>query len=200
MQILQTIISYLAIAAAFVSSLFSWGEPEMVPFKNGYKIPESIPEYSTIPTEPKTDWNAKWIWDKDNLTQKNVWMCFSEKVNIAKKPESLLAHIAADSKYRLYINGETVIFEGGVKRGPEKDGSYYDSIDIAPYLQTGENVICALVWYWDNETSYSYHSSGQGGFLFEAENGDISILSDLSIPIRESAKPRTGLQHKPCVF
>ncbi|MBQ3518477.1 MAG: glycoside hydrolase [Clostridia bacterium] len=180
MQILQTVISYLAIAAAFLASLFSWGETEMIPFTNDYKIPDTIPAYSVIPTQAKTDWSAKWIWDNDNLTQKNVWMCFSKKVNLSEKPEKLVAHIAADSKYWLYINGETVVFEGSVKRGPDKNSGYYDSIDIAPFLKEGENAICALVWYWDNETSYSYHSSGQGGFLFEAVNEDISVLSDSS--------------------
>ncbi len=180
MQILQTIISYLAIAAAFISSLFSWGDLEMIPFTNDYKIPDSIPGYSVISTEEKTDWKAKWIWDKENLTEKNVWMCFSKKVSLEKKPETLIADISADSKYWLYINGETVVFEGSVKRGPAKNSGYYDSIDIAPYLKNGENTICALVWYWDNETSYSYSSSGQGGFIFEAISENIEIISDSS--------------------
>ncbi len=180
MNILQTIISYLAIAAAFISSFFSWGEAAMVPFVNDYEIPESIPSYSVISTKEKSDWQAKWIWSKDEPGQKNTWMCFSKNVRFEKKPEKLVAHISADSKYWLYINGETVVFEGGVKRGPEKNSGYYDSIDIVPYLKEGENRICALVWYWDNETSYSYNSSGQGGFLFEAVGEDVSILSDES--------------------
>ena len=180
MQILQTIISYLAIAAAFISSLFPQGDIKMIPFTNDYKIPDSIPEYSVISTEEKTDWKAKWIWDKENLTEKNVWMCFSKKVSLEKKPETLIADISADSKYWLYINGETVVFEGNVKRGPQKSCGYYDSIDIAPYLKNGENTICALVWYWDNETSYSYSSSGQGGFIFEAIGENINIISDNS--------------------
>ncbi len=178
MQLLQQIISYLAIAAAFISSLFSWGGKEMVPFRNDYTIPDSIPEYTAISTDEKNDWMAKWIWDKDNLTQKNCWMCLSKKVTLKKAPDELIAHISADSKYWLYINGKTVVFEGNVKRGPAKESGYYDSIDIAPYLKKGENSICALVWYWDNETSYSYSGSGQGGFIFEAVNEDISILSD----------------------
>lgn len=180
MQILQTIVSYLAVAAAFVSSLFSWGETEMTPFANDYTIPDSIPAYTVISTEEKTDWTAKWIWDKDNLTEKNTWMCLRKTVRLDAVPDSLIAHIAADSKYWLYINGETVVFEGSVKRGPDQNSGYYDSIDIAPYLKKGENTICALVWFWDDKTSYSYHSSGQGGFLFEAVNDDISILSDSS--------------------
>ena len=180
MQIIQTIISYLAIAAAFISSIFSWGDSVMIPFANDYEIPESIPEYSVIDTEEKNDWTAKWIWDKENLTKNNVWMCLSKKVNLDSVPDELIAHISADSKYWLYINGENVVFEGNVKRGPNKNSGYFDSVDIAPCLKEGENAICALVWYWDNETSYSYCGSGQGGFLFEATGDDISIISDSS--------------------
>ena len=185
MNILQTIISYLAIAAAFISSFFSWGDAAMTPFRNDYTVPDSIPEYSVISTEAKADWKAKWIWDKDNLTEKNTWMCFNKKVTLDKIPDELTAHISADSKYWLYINGETVVFEGNVKRGPDKSSGYYDSIDIAPYLKEGENTICALVWYWDNEKSYSYCGSGQGGFLFEAISEEISIISDESWLVKE---------------
>ena len=187
MQIIQTIISYLAIAAAFITSLFPQGAKEMVPFKNDYTIPESIPEYSVISTEEKTDWTAKWIWDKENLTEKNVWMCFKKSVTLESKPEELIASISADSKYWLYINGETVVFEGSVKRGPTKNSGYYDSIDIAPYLKKGENSICALVWFWDNETSYSYSGSGQGGFIFEAKNSDVTIISDKSWKVKRNS-------------
>ncbi len=187
MNIIQTIISYFAVAAAFISSLFSWGNAEVSPFTNDYEIPDSIPGYSVISTDEKTDWTAKWIWDKENLTQNNVWMCLSKKVTLDKIPEELTAHISADSKYWLYINGETAVFEGSVKRGPEKNSGYYDSIDIAPYLKKGENHICALVWYWDNETSYSYSGSGQGGFIFEAVGKNISIISDESWKVKRSS-------------
>ncbi len=186
MQILQTIISYLAIAAAFITSLFPQGAKDMIPFENDYTIPESIPEYSVISTEEKTDWTAKWIWDKENLEEKNVWMSFNKNVTLKSKPEKLIANISADSKYWLYINGETVVYEGSVKRGPAKNSGYYDSVDIAPYLKEGENSICALVWFWDNETSYSYSGSGQGGFLFEAKNSDITIISDKSWKVKRN--------------
>ena len=187
MNILQTIISYLAIAAAFISSLFSWGDATMIPFENEYRIPDSIPQYSVISTEEKNDWKAKWIWDKESIGAKNVWMCLSKKVSLDKTCEKLIAHISADSRYWLYINGKEVVFEGGVKRGPDKNGCYYDSTDIAPFLKKGENTICALVWYWDNETSYSYNSSGQGGFLFEATDENITIVSDKSWKVKRNS-------------
>ena len=187
MQFLQTIISYLAIAVAFITSIFSCGDSTMIPYSNDYKIPDSIPEYSVISTNEKSDWTAKWIWDKDNLTEENVWMCFNKTVNLDNAPEKLIANISADSKYWLYINGKIVVFEGSVKRGPDKNSGYYDSMDIAPFLKAGENSICALVWFWDNETSYSYSSSGQGGFIFEAINDDITIISDQSWKVKRNS-------------
>ena len=187
MNILQTIISYLAIAAAFISSIFSLGTPDMIPFTNNYQISENIPGYQVISTDEKAEWKAKWIWDKDNITEKNVWMCFNKKITLDKIPKELIAHISADSKYWLYINGENVVFEGSVKRGPDENSGYYDSIDIAPYLKDGENSICALVWFWDNETSYSYNSSGQGGFIFEAINEGITIISDKSWNVKRNS-------------
>ena len=184
MRIMQTIISYLAIAGAFISSLFPQGDLSLVPFTNDYEIPKTIPEYSVIFTAEKTDWIAKWIWNENNLTEENTWMCFSKTLDVANVPQSLVANISADSKYWLYINGETVVFEGSVKRGPDKTGGYYDSVDIAPYLKKGQNTICALVWFWDNETSYSYSGSGQGGFIFEAKNSDVTIVSDKSWKVK----------------
>ncbi len=187
MQVLQTIISYLVIAAGFITSLFPSGNTSLVPYTNEYTIPDSIPGYTVISTEEKTDWHAKWIWNEENLTENNVWMCFNKKVTLNIIPKELTAHISADSKYWLYINGETVVFEGSVKRGPAKKSGYYDSVNIAPYLKEGENSICALVWFWDNETSYSYSSSGQGGFIFEAIGEGISIISDSSWKVQRNS-------------
>ena len=182
MKKFQIVISVLVVVAMLVfshfSSLFLSVNTAMVPFSNDYEIPDTIPEYQVISTAEKTDWTAKWIWDTENLTEKNVWMCFNKKVTLNEIPEELTAHISADSKYWLYINGENVVFEGNVKRGPAPNSGYYDSVNIAPYLKEGENSICALVWFWDNEKNYSYSSSGQGGFLFEAVSENITIISD----------------------
>ncbi len=138
--------------------------------------------------ELKTDWKAKWIWLKSEESSKNVWVCFNKRVDIDKVPAELIARIAAENKYWLYINGECVIREGGLKRGPSPIGCYFDEVDIANHLIEGENLISILVWYWGNEASYSSTDAGQGGLLFEAENDSISILSDSSwIAVRNSA-------------
>ncbi len=128
----------------------------------------------------KTDWNAKWIWLDAEKNSKNAWICFNKKVNVTVKPEKLIAEISAENKYWLYINGNCVVREGGLKRGPTPTGCYFDEVDISKYLVFGENLISILVWYWGNEASYSSTDAGQGGLLFEAKNDDISIISDNS--------------------
>ncbi len=144
--------------------------------------------------ELKNDWNAKWIWQAAEEKSANAWLCFNKKVNITAVPEVLCAKIAAENKYWLYINGNCVVREGGLKRGPTPTGCYYDEVNIAEYLIKGENLISVLVWYWGNEVSYSNSDAGQGGLLFEAINGDISILSDSSWSVKKhpSFKADTG--------
>ncbi len=138
------------------------------PFQNDYTVPKTLAPYAVIDTQPKTDWTAQYIWDASDGSEENVWMCFRKTIELSAVPQNLNAYISADSKYWLYINGTCAVFEGGVKRGPTPDGSYYDTVPIEKYLQRGKNVICALVWYWGKETSFSNTDSGKAGFLFEA--------------------------------
>lgn len=128
----------------------------------------------------KDDWKAKWIWQKEKKRCENIWICFNKKVDIQNEMQELIARISAENKYWLYINGEMVVREGGLKRGPTPTGIYFDEVDIAPFLKKGENIISVLVWYWGKKVSYSSTDAGMGGLLFEAENECISILSDSS--------------------
>ena len=189
MKIFQIIISSLLIVVmavfSYFSPLFEMSYSEK-PFRNDYDISDTTPEYQVISTEERNNWMAKWIWDKESLTKNNVWMCFNKSVKLDKVPKELIADISADSKYWLYINGQTVVFEGSVKRGLDKNSGYYDSIDIAPYLKEGKNSICALVWFWGDQKNYSYNSSGQGGFIFEAINDGVSIISDNSWRVKKN--------------
>jgi alpha-L-rhamnosidase len=140
-----------------------------------------------------TNWdNAQWIWQQENGPS-NTWMSFRKTVNINEIPEIVEANIAVDSKFWLWINGEMVLFEGGLSRGPSQAGdwnrkqkitptnSWYDTINIQPYLKKGENTIAILVWFWGRETHKGTHiDSGKGGLLFSADIGNQQIVSDKS--------------------
>jgi hypothetical protein len=114
----------------------------------------------------QSQWNANWIWQAAD-GPKNTWMCFRKNVTLESDPSIAYARIAADSKYWLWINGKLAVFEGQLKRNPDQNNTCYDSVNLAPFLKAGSNTIAALVWYLGKE-GFSHHSSGKGGFLFDA--------------------------------
>ena len=121
---MNRIISFFLAIIAFFTNLFSGVFNTKELFRNDYNIPADPVPYSRIDTAPKEDWAAKYIWDSSDCAEENVWMCMRKSVDISSVPSSLTAFISADSRYWLYINGENVVFEGSVKRGPTVDGSY----------------------------------------------------------------------------
>ncbi len=125
----------------------------------------------------QNSWKAKWINAYECQSETNTWMVFRKDVSIDKKPGVLLAKIAADSKYWLWINGKLVVFEGSLKRGPNPNDTYYDEVDIAPYLSAGNNTIGILVCYFGKE-GFAHKSSGKAGLYFQAIGSGIEILSD----------------------
>ena len=136
--------------------------------------------------------NAQWIWQQEDGPS-NTWMSFRKTITIDEIPAIVEANIAVDSKFWLWINGEMVLFEGGLSRGPSQAGdwdrnnkitpsnSWFDTVNIQPYLKKGENTIAILVWYWGRETHKGTHiDSGKGGLLFSTQIGEQRLVSDRS--------------------
>ena len=123
------------------------------------------------------DWKGQFLTLEHHQSRPNTWMLWRKKANVEKVPASVKAKIATDSKYWLYINEQLVVFEGGLKRGPAPNASYYDEVEIAPYLKPGENLIAVLTWYF-GLNGFSHVSSGTAGLLFEARADGVDICSD----------------------
>lgn len=124
---------------------------------------------------------AKWITAFQNQDATNTWICYRKTVTLESLPKELNVRIAADTKYWMWINGELVVFEGGVKRGPTPRDTYFDKMDIRPYLKKGNNLIAVLVWYF-GKGGFSHVSSGKAALFFDAtdQNGQFSFSSDKS--------------------
>ena len=124
------------------------------------------------------EWKGNWISASDCDDLPNTWLDFQKKFELEKVPEHAVAHIAADSKYWLSVNGEMVVFEGSLKRGPNPNDTYYDSVDITRWLTPGVNDISVSVCYFGRD-GFSHKSSGRAGLLFDCrmDNGD-EIVSD----------------------
>jgi len=96
-------------------------------------------------------WKASWITYSENansiynltgLKDYGVFK-FRNKVNLTEKPATCVIHVSGDNRYKLYVNGTWV------SAGPARGDLYFwnfETLDIAPYLQAGENTVEALVW------------------------------------------------------
>jgi len=143
-----------------------------------YAIP--IDEASTEIPVHLIPWKASWISPSKVQDTVNSWTVYRKSQELEKEPSTaVLARIAVDSKYWLWINERLVVFEGGLKRGPNPNDTYYDTIDISPYLKQGTNTIAVLVWYFGKD-GFSHNSSGKSGLLFDVQTSDFEIQSDAS--------------------
>jgi alpha-L-rhamnosidase len=122
-----------------------------------------------------TNWKAKRITARESQNETNTWIDFRKDIGLEVAPGKAIAKIACDSKYWLWINGEMAIFEGQLKRGPTPSDTYYDEVDLAPFLKKGRNVIAVLVWYFGKD-GFSHKSSGAAGLVFQCD--DIGLISD----------------------
>lgn len=120
---------------------------------------------------------AKWITAVEDQSETNTWLGFRKDFILSEVPDKMNARIAVDSKYWMWINDTLIVFEGGVKRGPNPYDTYYDSIDIAPFMRLGNNTISILVWYFGKQ-GFSYNPSGKAALFFEALSPEYSIVSD----------------------
>lgn len=112
------------------------------------------------------NWTAKRISAVHCQNEPNSWYNFRTDFNLESLPGKALTQIACDSKYWLWINGELVVFEGQLKRGPAPNDTYYDEVDIASFLKKGKNTVAVLLWFFGKD-GFSHHNSGQAGLVFE---------------------------------
>jgi alpha-L-rhamnosidase len=89
------------------------------------------------------------------------------------KPSGFVVHVSADNRYRLFVNGEQV------SSGPQRSDLMhwrYDTVDLAPHLRAGRNVIAALVWNWGADKPVAQFSR-QTGFLLQGNGALESIVN-----------------------
>jgi len=97
---------------------------------------------------------------------------FRKTVELEVVPAHFNVHVSADNRYRLYVNGESVI------AGPQRSDVMhwrYEDIDLAPFLREGKNVIAAVVWHWGEHKPVAQHSF-RSGFLIRGASVDETLI------------------------
>lgn len=86
---------------------------------------------------------SNWIWNREAASRapdETVLVYFRKAFLLEQVPKSLRIRVSGDTRYKLYVNGSFAEF-GPVKG--DRELWYADTVEIAPYLTTGENVIAA---------------------------------------------------------
>ena len=122
-------------------------------------------------------WKGKWIVSHFDQFQSNSWYAYRKDFDVNQLPKEAITRIAVDSKYWLWVNEELVVFEGGLKRGPSPRDTYYDEVDIAPYLKKGKNTFAIMTNYFGKD-GFSHISSGKAGLLVDCTAQDINLFTD----------------------
>ncbi|MCX7846692.1 MAG: glycoside hydrolase family 78 protein [bacterium] len=119
--------------------------------------------------------SAQFIWYDREGRGRNLYACFRYVFNVDSGVRRAVLHLFADTTYQLFVNGAFVEF-GPVRFDPRFP--QYDSVDLAPWLQQGKNVVAVLVNSIQHKTFKGIPN--QGGFIawgsVELEDGSIVKL------------------------
>ena len=118
-------------------------------------------------------WTAQWIMHPTAEPQAHAVILFRKNFDLSKNPEKFVIHISADNHYRLFVNGKYIL------RGPARGDIshwFYETIDIAQYLQSGENTIAAEVVNWGPKRSFTYFSQ-MTSFILQGDAEDEKVVN-----------------------
>lgn len=99
---------------------------------------------SPVSARPR-EWTATWIAHPEAPAQSAGVFHFRKVLDLAAKPKRFAVHVSADNRYRLFVNGVAV--SSGPARGDIMNWRY-ETVDLAPHLKAGRNVLAATVWNW----------------------------------------------------
>ncbi len=118
-------------------------------------------------------WKASWIaLPGESGLDYGVYL-FRRTFHLDSPVVSFPVHVSADNRYKLYVNGRLVSL------GPARGDLYhwnYETVDLAPYLQQGENTLAARVW---NQAGYRPEAqiSLRTGFILQGGNAAAAAIN-----------------------
>src|SRR5690606_2931075 len=90
---------------------------------------------------------GRWITDTQasgaDAASFPISLQYRRDVTLASKPKVFRVSVSADQRFVLYVNGQRV--GAGPARGHLEQWRY-ESLDLAPFLVRGVNIVAAQVW------------------------------------------------------
>jgi hypothetical protein len=118
-----------------------------------------------------------YIWTDADGTGRNILSLFRRELTLKRAPRRAPMHLFGDARYRLTVNGAIVAY-GPARFRPTSPE--HDTIDLAPHLVTGRNVIVVEVCSFGMNNFEAARSIG--GFIAWGAISDGRRRVDLSTP------------------
>jgi hypothetical protein len=122
-------------------------------------------------------WNAAWIGPGAHPREDLGVFAFRRTITL-EQVVPCRVRLSADNRYKLYVNGEMVLF--GPQRGDAQHW-FYETIDLAPHLKQGENEIRALVWNFGRWAPMAQHTVRTGFTLEGLDNPALSTPGEWQV-------------------
>ena len=120
-------------------------------------------------------WQASWIAVPGESPAGYGVYLFRKMIDLNSKPDSFVIHVSADNRYKLFVNEKQVSL--GPARG-DLDHWHFATLDIAPFLHAGKNIIAAQVWNegeWRPEGQISLRT----GFILQgSDHNEKKLITD----------------------
>jgi alpha-L-rhamnosidase len=110
-------------------------------------------------------WTARWIAHPTAGASDFGVYHFRKNLKLDQKPARFIVHVSADNLYRLFVNGRSV--STGPARSDPANWNF-ESIDIAPLLVKGDNLLAATVWNFADHRAYA-QPSFQTAFILQGD-------------------------------
>src|SRR5687768_17124130 len=107
----------------------------------------------------KQQWKSSWISCPGAPKRDYGIFHFRKSFSLDAKPCQYIVHVTADNRYPLFVNGKAVC--NGPARG-DLYNWYFETIDIAPFLQAGETLLAAVVWNMGTDAPVAQISNQTG--------------------------------------
>jgi alpha-L-rhamnosidase len=121
----------------------------------------------------KNYWSASWIAVPEVPSYSYGVYLFRKTFDLSQKPSSFIIHVSADNRYKLFVNEKLVSL--GPARGDLTHWNY-ETVDIAPFLENGKNVLAAQVWN-EAELRPEAQISSMTGFILQGNTKSEQILN-----------------------
>jgi alpha-L-rhamnosidase len=119
-------------------------------------------------------WKARWLHPPGVEPSAPGVFHFRRSFNLSDKPGKLVVHVTADSRYQLFCNGRKV--SAGPARG-DLNHWRYETVDLAPHLKVGNNVLATVVWNDGPYAALAQWSFRTGLLLQAAEEAHEALVN-----------------------